>query len=217
MENGKPKLFDWPILMTKVYFNIADSTYDYTLYREPGGTFYFAQGFDHALDDSLSTGTAMVWHPLGGKHKRKDPQESEIFEPSYHLTTNEIHTASRFKPFNSGPGSYINTYDHEYTWIPYIEELFYTSVQDSLHLQAVSKLPVDNVIRLTRFDGHFFELGPTVIEFYEIALDDPDDPKIRYIEAKIDSSMTCRISLDLHFSLNEGYQSFYGDSKIYRE
>lgn|GEM_PF-4106795 len=203
LENGKPKISDWPILKTRVYFNIADSTYDYTLYREPGGTFYFAQGFDHAVDDSLSMGTAMFWSPIGGKQKRKDTLEAKTYVPSYHWTANEIHTASRFKSFNSGSGSYINTYDHAYTWIPYIKDLFYTSVQDSLHLQDITKSPVSNLIRLTRFDPDFFELGPTKIEFYEISLDDPTDPKFKYIKAEIDSSRKCNISLDLDFSLNE--------------
>ena len=200
LENGKPKIFDWPVMMTRVYFNIADSTYDYTLFREPGGTFYFAQGFDQ-IDDSLSLG--LVMSPMNGKHKRRNTLEVKSYTPSYHWTTNEIHTASRFKPFNIELGRSITTNDSEITLAPYVIELAYTAVQDSLHLQDISKLPVNDVMRLTRIDDHFFGLGPIRIEFYEIVLDDPSDPKIRYIEAKIDSSMKCRITLELDFRLNK--------------
>lgn len=195
LENGKPKIFDWPVMMTRVYFNIADSIYDYTLFREPDGLFYFGQGFDH-VDDSLS----MVMSPIVGEHKRKDTLEVKTYKPSFHWTANEIRSTSRFMPFITGPESFINTYEEEYDLTPFVNELIYTTAQDSLHLQDISKVPASDVIRLTRIDGGFH--GPVRIQFYEIDLDDDADPKIRYIETMIDSSMKCRTTLDLDFRLN---------------
>ena len=142
----------------------------------------------------------LILGELTGEHKRKDTLEVKTYKPSFHWTANEIRSMSRFMPFITGPESFINTYEEEYDLTPFVNELIYTTAQDSLHLQDISKVPASDVIRLTRIDGGFH--GPVRIQFYEIDLDDDADPKIRYIETMIDSSMKCRTTLDLDFRLN---------------
>lgn len=197
IEDGLPKVYDLPISLAKVQFEIADSVSDYTLFLEPDGKFYFSEGFEH---DEYSAWSRFTRVPIEGKFKRKESYEGRNYKDSYHWSANTIHSVSRFEPFNDNQGNFVNTYDFEYEWYPFIHELTYTAIQDSLGLAPIKEMPDENVIRLTQVENH---IGPSSIKFYEIVFDGLTESKIRYVESKIDSTLKMQATAELNTTLGE--------------
>jgi len=104
---------DYLIRTTKVNFHLGDSIYNYTLFIEPDGLFYFDEGFKDREPMHRIT--------MNGKKRNAS---GIIYKEVYTSQSDSILTIESLCPqFITGDSSFINEYPFDYQLIPLIHEL----------------------------------------------------------------------------------------------